>query len=268
MFVAQEEYSLGNLKNELITDSTNLGYAALITNADYAGIKNLLSTIVTTATFSVSTDIIIQWLTGNSRLTKLKTAATNTTTIIPGVGDVASISQIFLLAIDPNSGVRSVDFSDPQIQELIDALVSVNMFDQNDKTSSLTLGVQNMTRMQQLWGIDVVINEKDIVQVVAIPLSGYSILFQHKADDVVVAFLHAQEYERYCHILNKQRYESILQQPIVSDAFNQRIAQLLRETNQRIAEVESILAATTAQLPPQDRIDASRARLIANGSIT
>ena len=96
---------------------------------------------------------------------------------------------------------------------------------------------------------------------------GYSVLSQEKCDDTVVAFLYAQQYEHYCHMLNKQRYESILKQPIVSDAFNQRVAQLLGETNQRLAEIESILAATVAQLPTQDRIDASRARLVADGSI-
>ena len=98
-------------------------------------------------------------------------------------------------------------------------------------------------------------------------VEGYFLLDQDKADDTVVAFYHEQEYTHYCHMINKERYEQILSSPIPSEAFGNRIVQLLNETNERLEEVGAIIAATVPQLPSQERIEAALLRLKEDGAI-
>ncbi len=266
MFVKQEDLSLKTLKAELANDPAKLGYAPLIAIADYRGILGLLATVVTTAIVPVSRDVILQWFAGNSRITKLQKASTDTTTVIPGVGDLASIVHVAQLLLDPTSTITTVDFSDPQIQGFVDALAFANVLDAEDKASSLLLGKVSVTRMQQLWGLETALTEQDLTMALVVAPPGYLMLLEAKADDTIVAFFHAQEHDHFCYMLNKTRYEAILQTGNNGD-FRQRITQLLAETNARIAEVEQILVATQAQLPSQDRIDAARARLLAAGTL-
>ena len=96
---------------------------------------------------------------------------------------------------------------------------------------------------------------------------GYRVLSQDKCDETVVSFYHEQENTHYCHMLNKERYESILRLKCLNDGFHQRIATLLGETKQRLEEVEIILMATKMQLPSEERIEAALARLKADGAI-
>lgn len=90
----------------------------------------------------------------------------------------------------------------------------------------------------------------------------YKILTQDERDDTTVAFLHAQERDHYCHAINKARFEAMLP-TLANGQFKDRIVKLLADTNDRLAEVEMIIAHTTSTLPPQQRIDAAQARIAA-----
>lgn len=79
-------------------------------------------------------------------------------------------------------------------------------------------------------------------------------------NDAVVGTFYANELDLYSHQLNKQRFELILAGSI-SPEFRTRIQKLLDDTNNRIAEVQAILDATTSQLPSDTEITASLTRI-------
>jgi hypothetical protein len=88
----------------------------------------------------------------------------------------------------------------------------------------------------------------------------YLVLSQDEQDDIIVQFLGAQERDQFCHALNQTRYEAM--GPALPDGdFKTRVQNLLETTIKAKAEVESIIAETTKQLPDQARIDAAIARV-------
>jgi len=91
-------------------------------------------------------------------------------------------------------------------------------------------------------------------------MRNYKVLDQDTRDDIIVEFFEAQERDLHCFLLNKERYEAMLEH-LEDGPFRKRIEKLLAETNQRIAEVEAIIAATEKQLPGSDRIAAAKQRL-------
>jgi len=88
----------------------------------------------------------------------------------------------------------------------------------------------------------------------------YQLLTQDEQDDIKVAFMLSQERDKYCHELNKERYEAMLQ-TLEDGEWKKRVEKLHAETVSRLAEVDSIIAATLPQMPSQERIDASMVRL-------
>ena len=95
----------------------------------------------------------------------------------------------------------------------------------------------------------------------------YEILSQEEQDDIIMSFLLSQERDEYCHQLNLTRYEQML--TVLPDGpWKQTITKYRDETNQRLAEVRSIIAATQAQLPPADRKQAAITRVRAKQTPT
>ncbi|MCX7800087.1 MAG: hypothetical protein N2109_07065 [Fimbriimonadales bacterium] len=93
----------------------------------------------------------------------------------------------------------------------------------------------------------------------------YRVLSQEEMDDIVVEFFAAQERDMFCHELNKQRYEEMLK-VLPEGEYRQRVARLLAETNERMAEVEAIIAKTEPQLPPTARVQAAAQRIKAKSA--
>ena len=90
----------------------------------------------------------------------------------------------------------------------------------------------------------------------------YKILTQDEQDEIIVSFLHAQERDEFCHQLNLARFDQMLSS-LPEGKYKERITQLRNETNERLNEVTSIIAATQAQIPPKERVDAATARIAA-----
>ncbi|MBA7708237.1 hypothetical protein ES703_117130 [subsurface metagenome] len=91
-------------------------------------------------------------------------------------------------------------------------------------------------------------------------MAEYQILTEDEQDDIKVSFLRSQEKDKYCHAINKERYTAMLS--VLEDgAWKTRVEKLLAETTGRLAEVDSIIAATLPQMPTQERIDAAIVRL-------
>ena len=91
-------------------------------------------------------------------------------------------------------------------------------------------------------------------------MAEYEVLSENEKDDIIVAFVLAQERDKYCHELNLQRYIAMLEK-LEPGEWRARIEKLKNETEQRLAEVNSILEATKNQIPPPGRIEAARQRL-------
>jgi hypothetical protein len=93
----------------------------------------------------------------------------------------------------------------------------------------------------------------------------YKILTQDEQDEIVVAFMQSQERDAFTHQINLDRFDAML--PSLPEGnWKSRISELRAETAQRLAEVQSIIAATEDTLPSQERIDAAIARLAAKAS--
>ena len=88
----------------------------------------------------------------------------------------------------------------------------------------------------------------------------YQTLTDTEKDDHVVNFMKAQETDLYLHNINKQRYETMLQN-LPEGKWKERVQTLLDETNERIQEVSSTIEATKPQMPDQTRVDSALARI-------
>jgi ferritin-like metal-binding protein YciE len=88
----------------------------------------------------------------------------------------------------------------------------------------------------------------------------YQLLTQDEQDEIIAAFLKAQERDLFTHRLNLQRFEAMLPS-LPAGEFKQRIQQLRNETIDRIAEVEAIIEKTLPQAPPVERMRAAIARV-------
>jgi len=95
----------------------------------------------------------------------------------------------------------------------------------------------------------------------------YQLLTQDEQDDITVAFMLSQERDKYCHEVNKARYVTMLS-ALEDGDFKVRITKLHAETAGRLAEVNSIIAATVPEMPTQARIDASMVRIAAKAVAT
>lgn len=88
----------------------------------------------------------------------------------------------------------------------------------------------------------------------------FKVLDQEEQDRILAEFLWAQERDLYCHCINLERYDAMLR-TLPEGEWRNRIAQLREETAKRRAEVESIIAATLPQLPPEPRLQAAIAKV-------
>lgn len=77
---------------------------------------------------------------------------------------------------------------------------------------------------------------------------------QYDKDRSIVEFLEGQERDHYHHIINKQRFETLVRD--LSDGeFRNKISMLLGQTISEIENVEAIIAATIPQLPSEEVIN-------------
>jgi len=90
----------------------------------------------------------------------------------------------------------------------------------------------------------------------------YQFLSQEEQDEIIVEYLKAQERDHFCHRINLERFDAMLQS-LPEGEFKNHIVNLREETAKRLIEVNSIIGATKRQLPPQERLDAAKARLAA-----
>lgn len=91
-------------------------------------------------------------------------------------------------------------------------------------------------------------------------MSEYQVLSQDEQDDIIVSFMHGQERDKYCHELNLQRYTEMLK-TLEAGKWRDRVLKLQEETNSRLAEVNSIIDVTKAQMPTPEHIAAAKQRL-------
>ena len=86
----------------------------------------------------------------------------------------------------------------------------------------------------------------------------YKILTQEEQDDITASFLASQERDEFCHQTNLARYKAMLKS-LPEGKWKQQVASLHDETVERLAEVQSIIAAT--ELPPAERLTAAKNRI-------
>ena len=92
----------------------------------------------------------------------------------------------------------------------------------------------------------------------------FHVLSQDEQDEMMAAFLLAQERDEFSHQVNLNRYERMLSS-LAPGQWRDRIQRLRDETAQRLTEVRSILEATEPQLPPEDRLKLAVDRLRLRG---
>lgn len=93
----------------------------------------------------------------------------------------------------------------------------------------------------------------------------YKLLADDEKDEIMAAFIHSQERDLFCHTLSLQRYNSMVES-LPEGQWKDRIKHLRQEVTSRLAEVESIIAATTPQLPSSERLAAAKERLAAKAA--
>lgn len=94
-------------------------------------------------------------------------------------------------------------------------------------------------------------------------MNTYQILSQNTQDDIIVSFMLSQEKDRFCHELNIQRYKTMLK-TLPMGTWRNQIEKLLNETESRLAETNSIIKASSQQLPGSERIQLAIIRLEAS----
>jgi len=92
----------------------------------------------------------------------------------------------------------------------------------------------------------------------------FHVLSQDEQDEMMAAFLLAQERDEFSHQVNLDRYERMLSS-LPPGQWRDRIQRLRDETAQRLTEVRSILEATEPQLPPENRLKLAVDRLRLRG---
>ena len=98
-------------------------------------------------------------------------------------------------------------------------------------------------------------------------MAEYTVLSEDEKDDVIVTFMLSQEKDKYCHELNKARYEAMLK-TLEDGDWKNRVTRLYEETLKRLEEVNSIIEATKPQLPSPEKISFAKKRLLARESRT
>ena len=88
----------------------------------------------------------------------------------------------------------------------------------------------------------------------------YDLISQEEQDNMLVQTLRSQQMDHYVHSLNAARYRSIIASA-ADGPWKGRITEMLAETESRIGEVESIVAALLPQMPPEGRKVAAVARI-------
>lgn len=88
----------------------------------------------------------------------------------------------------------------------------------------------------------------------------FKVLSEEERDRILVEFLEAQERDLFCHYVNLERYDEMLR-TLPPGEWRNHIAKLREETAKRLEEVESIIAATLPQLPPEERLERAKAAL-------
>jgi 3-methyladenine DNA glycosylase/8-oxoguanine DNA glycosylase len=88
----------------------------------------------------------------------------------------------------------------------------------------------------------------------------YRLLTQEEQDEIIAAYLKAQERDLFTHKLNLQRFEAMLPS-LPAGEFKDQIQRLRNETIARIGEVEAIIEKTLPQAPPVERMQAAIARV-------
>lgn len=89
----------------------------------------------------------------------------------------------------------------------------------------------------------------------------YQLLSQDEQDEIIVSFFESQEREEFCHSINKERYDNIIA-TVPDSEWRSNVIKLRNETEQRLADVKSIIAASVPQLPSTERIAAAKSRLL------
>lgn len=91
-------------------------------------------------------------------------------------------------------------------------------------------------------------------------MADYLLLSEEEQDDIMATFLMSQERDHFCHQINLDRYDKMLQDLDEGD-WKKRVTQLRKETVSRLDEVNSIIKATREALPKKERLEAAKLRV-------
>lgn len=142
-------------------DPLGLGYAALISAGNDAGLALLLNTQNYTVQGPIPIPDLIAWLGANALYLKLQTAAK--------AGDVAAAIVALIDAGIGKAGSGTFDATDATIAGLIQSLVTAGTLTAAQQTSLLALGNTPASRAHVLWGLATVVTVGNI----SLALRGY-----------------------------------------------------------------------------------------------
>lgn len=81
----------------------------------------------------------------------------------------------------------------------------------------------------------------------------YDLLTQDEMDEMLVEYMRAQQRDHFLHSINLQRAREVVAMLPAESPFRAHMEQFAADTESRIQEVESLIRATEAQMPPQER---------------
>ncbi|MDM7913027.1 MAG: hypothetical protein QUS09_08010 [Methanotrichaceae archaeon] len=87
----------------------------------------------------------------------------------------------------------------------------------------------------------------------------YKLLSEDEKDEIAASFLLAQERDHYCHTVNIARLREMLKDGLPEGVWKNHVQQLLADSEERLAQVESIIKSTA--LPSLERLQAAKARI-------
>jgi hypothetical protein len=92
--------------------------------------------------------------------------------------------------------------------------------------------------------------------------AAYRFLTRDEQDDMIVATMRAQELDLFTHRVNLERYRAIAASRLRDTQLRRNVEQEIPVLVARIEDVEAIIAAVEAQMPPPARAAAAFERLL------
>lgn len=150
------------LKDEILNDPANLGYATHVSMGNHTDIANILNdNSFTLGYIPIESKALLLWAAKTGCHYKLLVASTSHPS-----ETIKSICVSSLKILDRDS--TTLNLNEPGMLEMVNALVAGTVFTEADKTSLLEYASIPYSRAQELWGFNTIVGHVDVAMALSL----------------------------------------------------------------------------------------------------